>query len=185
MMDAAGGDGGEDMRRRTADALAVIVYAAAPGEVPRLESANRYALEYFGYAAAAVEGVGWLELIHPDDRGDVLATWAEALAAGRGYRHTHRVRMADGRYRLFRAEALPLRDEAGVPVKWCGVLTPLEGPRIRGPEGRPGKVDYYPLRDTLGNLVLAEVTRWESRPDDPAARRHQDGAWYRVDCLDG
>ena len=34
--------------------------------------------------------------------------------------------MADGNYRRFRAEALPLKDDNGEVLKWYGVLTPLE-----------------------------------------------------------
>ena len=87
-------------------------------------------------------------------------------------------------YRRFLAQALPLRDEGGAIVKWYGVLTPLEGPRRRGPVVRAAKVDYYPLRDGCGNLLLVEVAHWDERPDDPAAKRHASGTWYRVSFVE-
>jgi PAS domain S-box-containing protein len=144
----------EAIRRDMADALAAIVYSGLPAEgesLPHLEFANRYAEEYFGIAAEAFAGDRWIELVHPDDRASVRAAWAASLATGQHYRHAHRLKLADGTYRRFLTQALPLRDEQGAIVKWYGVATPLEGePRRRGPRG--ARVDYYPLRDAAGMI---------------------------------
>jgi PAS domain S-box-containing protein len=162
-----------------AHALAAIVYSALPDL--RLDFANRYAVEFFGVAAEDVAEDRWVDLVHPDDRASVLAAWEASRATGQHYRHEHRLRMADGQYRRFLAEALPLRGEGGEVLKWYGVLTPLEGARLRGPRPRAAKVDYYPLRDTCGALQLVEVTVWDDRPDDLAAKLHPCGAWYRIE----
>jgi PAS domain S-box-containing protein len=162
-----------------ADALAAIVYSALPDL--RLDFANRYAVEYFGVATEEIAGDRWIELVHPDDRASVLAAWDASRATGQHYRHEHRLRLADGQYRRFLAQALPLRDAHGAIVKWYGVLTPLDRqPRRRGPRPRAAKVDYYPLCDAEGYLQLVEVALWEDRPDDPAAKLHPSGSWYRV-----
>ena len=88
------------------------------------------------------------------------------------------------KYRRFLAQALPLRDEQGAVVKWYGVLTPLDGePQRRGPRPRAAKVDYYPLCDSEGYLHLVEVTVWQDRPDNPGAKYHPSGAWYRVELV--
>ena len=172
----------EAIRRDMANALAAIVYSCLPVEgetLPHLEFANRYAEEYFGIAAEDVAGDRWIELVHPDDRASVRAAWAASLATGQHYRHEHRLKLADGTYGRFLTQALPLRDEHGAIVKWYGVATPLEGkPRRRGP--RRARVDYYPLRDAAGLIHLLEVAIWQNRPDDPAAKLHPSGAWYRV-----
>ena len=171
--------GPEAIRRDMADALAAIVYSATPDL--HLDFANWYALESFGVAPEAIAGDRWIELVHPDDRASVLAAWDASRATGQHYRHEHRLRLADGTYRRFLAQALPLRDGHGAIVKWYGVLTPLDGqPRRRGPRPRAAKVDYYPLCDPEGYLHLLEVATWEDRPDDPAAKLHPCGSWYRV-----
>jgi PAS domain S-box-containing protein len=174
--------GPEAIRRDMAQALTAIVYSSLPDL--RLDFANRYALEYFGLTREELAGDGWIDVVHPDDRASVLAAWRASLATGQHYRHEHRLRLADGQYRRFLAEALPLRDPHGAVVKWYGVLTPLDGePRSRGPRPRPAKVDYYPFCDSCGQLQLLEVAVWEDRPDDPGAKLHPCGAWYRIKPL--
>ena len=176
------------IRRDMADALAAIVYSGLPIEgesLPHLEFANRYAEEYFGFATEEIASDRWIELVHPDDRASVRAAWAASLATGQHYRHTHRLKLADGSYRWFLTQALPLRDEHGAIVKWYGVATSLDGElRRRGPQVRAAKVDYYPLCDSEGYLHLVEVTVWDDRPDDPTAKRHPCGAWYRIEPLE-
>jgi PAS domain S-box-containing protein len=176
-------NGAETTRREMGDALAAIVYSALPDL--RLDFANRYALEYLGVVSEDVADYSWIDYIHPDDRDSVLTAWEASRATGQPYRHEHRLRMSDGQYRRFLAEALPLRGESGDVVKWYGVLTPLDGPRLRGPRPRPAKIDYYPLRDASGRLLLVEVTTWDEQPFDPAAKRHTCGMWYRVSFVEG
>jgi PAS domain S-box-containing protein len=178
----------EAIRRDMAQALAAIVFSATTSRddplFPILDFANRYALEYFGFTLEEVAGDRWIELVHPDDRASVLAAWQASLATGHPYRHEHQLRLADGQYRRFQSQALPLRDEQGAIVKWYGVLTLLEGePRRRGPRPRAAKVDYYPLRDSAGLIHLVEVALWRDRPDDPAAKLHPDGRWYRLEMV--
>ena len=175
--------GPEAIRRDLADALAILVYSALPDL--RLDFANRGALGYFGIDLGDISGVHWLEHVHPADRAAVLAAWEGSSATGQPYRHEHRLRLGDGPYRRFLAQALPLRDERGAIVKWYGVLTPTDGPRLRGPRPRAAKVDYYPLRDASGQLQLVEVATWEDRPDEPAAKLHPGGSWYRVTVVAG
>jgi hypothetical protein len=43
--------------------------------------------------------------------------------------------------------------------------------------------DYYPLRDASGLIHLVAVSTWEDRPDDPAAKMHPDGRWYRLEMV--
>src|SRR5689334_18055644 len=68
------------------------------------------------YTGAPVEahlGVGWLEVVHPDDRERVRAAWLRALREGTNYRADMRMRRHDGAYRWFEARASALRDDAG------------------------------------------------------------------------
>jgi PAS domain S-box-containing protein len=175
----------EAIRRDMADTLLAIVYSGVPTEgesLPHLDFANRYAEEYFGIAEEALAGARWIELVHPVDRAGVRAAWAASLATGQHYRHEHRLKLADGTYRRFLTQALPLRDEDRAIVKWYGVATPLDGePRRRGP--RQARVDCYPLRDADGLIHLLEMVIWQDRPDDPAAKHHPSGVWYRAEFV--
>ena len=170
----------EAARRDMAQALAVVMYSALPpqsGELPRLEFTNRYAIEYFGIDPEEIAGDRWIELVHPDDRAGVRVTWQAALESGQQYHNLRRVRLADGSYRRFLAQTLPLQGEGGEVLKWYGVVTPLEGPRLSESRPLPGRLDYYPLTDSGGLIHILQVAIWEDRPDDPAAKRHPSGNW--------
>lgn len=60
------------------------------------------------------------EAVHPDDREPMFATWKSNLKAGQPHLVEYRLRMRDGSYRRFRAQAAPRRDETGRIVKWYG-----------------------------------------------------------------
>jgi PAS domain-containing protein len=172
----------EAIRRDMLDALDVIVYSATVDPL-ELSFANQYALKYFGVSAEAISGDLWLALVHPEDRLGVLAAWTAARKRGHHYRHEHRLRLADGTYRRFLAQAAP-RPGSSEPVIWYGVLTPLRAAPRRGPAAG-GKVDIYPLRDDAGEIHLVEVHIWDGRPEDTGAKLHPDGSWYRIDSLEG
>jgi len=61
------------------------------------------------------------EAIHPDDRAEVLAGWAEAVATGNRYTAQFRMRLRDGSYRHAHIRAAPQRDEHGAVLRWYGV----------------------------------------------------------------
>jgi hypothetical protein len=174
----------ESIRRNLSDALPAIILTATPDF--RMDFANVRAVQVFGIQLVSDDEFAWTDLVHPDDLDSVLAAWAVSKATGQLYRHEHRIRMIGGQYGRFRGEALPLKDPNGEVLRWYGVLTPLEAvaPRILRPGLRP-KVDIYPFRDDSGMLRLLEVGMWNDRPDDPAAKRHPLGFWYRIVPVDG
>jgi len=88
----------------------------------------------------------WLEdpelffkLIHPDDLQGVLAANEEGKA-GRGFVRTeYRLLDKKGSTRWFRDEAVLVRDPAGTPVAWHGVLVEITGIKEMGAAlSRPG-----------------------------------------------
>jgi len=52
--------------------------------------------------------------------------WLACVASGKPFEDEVRFRRADGEYRWHLQRGVPLRDEAGNIVKWCGVLTDIE-----------------------------------------------------------
>jgi two-component system sensor kinase FixL len=61
------------------------------------------------------------EVIHPEDRDEVLAGWAAAVAAGKKYDTRFRMRLKDGSYRYAHVRAAPQLDERGQVLRWYGV----------------------------------------------------------------
>jgi PAS domain S-box-containing protein len=60
---------------------------------------NRRWYEFTGQAAGQGEGLGWLDAVHPEDRGIAEQAFLTANAERRDYRVDFRLRRADGAYR--------------------------------------------------------------------------------------
>ena len=110
--------------RAILDGLPVLITLMTPaGE---LEFANRQTLDYFG--ATLDEARRWTHTstFHPDDRPEVVSAWARSVEHGAPYNFEARQRRADGVYRWFHSQGLPLRDADGAIVLWYLLQTDIE-----------------------------------------------------------
>ena len=64
----------------------------------------------------------WEELIHPDDRERVLAEDARTELSGEPFRVQYRIFTRNGKVAWIRDEAILVRNEAGRPLFWQGVM---------------------------------------------------------------
>jgi PAS domain S-box-containing protein len=87
---------------------------------------NRRWIEYSGMSVEETAGYGWQSVVHPDDCEAHVAKWREAMATGEPFENEARHRSAEGEYRWFWVQAVPLRDEYGKILKWYGTLTDIE-----------------------------------------------------------
>jgi PAS domain S-box-containing protein len=109
---------------------------------------NSRFLEYTGYTAEEVMGIGWLKILHPDDLERTQRVWDRAVTTGEPYHIEYRVRRAaDNTYRWCLVTALPLRDEDGSIMKWHGCCIDVHDWKLAQDE----------LRETQAEL--AHVTR--------------------------
>ena len=69
-------------------------------------------------------------MIHPDDRGRLVADQDAAVRSGRPLRHEARIRRTDGQYRWFQLDASPARDGDGRPAEWFGVAADVHDERL-------------------------------------------------------
>ncbi len=82
--------------------------------------------EYTGQSESDSHGYGWLDPVHPDDRGRLKEVWAGAMTRGE-YQADYRIwHAAEGRYRWFQSRATPARDEIGEIVEWLGTSTDVD-----------------------------------------------------------
>lgn len=87
---------------------------------------NRRWTEFTGVPHEDITPGIWLELVHPDDRERVTATWTACLATGETYDIDYRFRRHDGVFRWLRVIAMPMRDARGRIVRWYGTSTDIE-----------------------------------------------------------
>ena len=106
------------------DALPGLGWAALPDG--RAEFLNQRWLDYTGLTAARAAGSGWMEAIHPDDRGCLTDYWRACVASGSPGDTEARMRRYDGAYRWFLFRSSPLRDTAGNVSRWLGINIDIE-----------------------------------------------------------
>jgi two-component system CheB/CheR fusion protein len=87
-------------------------------------------VNYTGQTEVESHEMGWLEVVHPDDRNAAQTAWANANQTS-GFEVEYRIR--EGRtdaYRWFHTRATPVRDDNGVILEWLGTSTDIEDLKV-------------------------------------------------------
>ncbi|WP_437203243.1 PAS domain S-box protein [Planctomicrobium sp. SH664] len=87
---------------------------------------NRQVEEKLGISSAAACDWGWLDLLHPEDRQRSRDHWMKAVREEVAYRNEYRLRVADGSYRWYLAQGVPVRDAGGATMVWLGTWTDID-----------------------------------------------------------
>jgi PAS domain S-box-containing protein len=110
--------------RAVSDALPQMVWSTLPDGYHDYYNQRWY--DFTGVCAGATDGVGWSDMLHPDDRERTWAAWRESLASGEPYEIEYRMRHHSGEYRWLLGRALPVRDAQGRIVRWVGTCTDIQ-----------------------------------------------------------
>ncbi|MEP1080285.1 PAS domain-containing protein [Leptolyngbya sp. PL-A3] len=111
----------EQRFRQMVDAIPHMVWTCQPnGEV---EYFNQQSLDAFGITLEQLLSEGWQPLVHSEDIQQAVDCWTEAVTTGTRYQIEYRLKMADGSYRWYLAQALPYQDEMGQITRWFGTCT--------------------------------------------------------------
>ena len=81
---------------------------------------NRRWYEYTGTSPESQEGWGWEAVHDPEQLPGVVARWKHSLATGEPFEMTFPLKGADGVFRPFLTQIVPIRDEQGRIVRWFG-----------------------------------------------------------------
>ena len=90
-----------------------------------LDYVNQQAVDYFGKSFDDMIGLGWVDIVHPDDLHETLLRWTKSLATGIDYDMDFRLRRFDGVYRWHIAQASALTDPQGSITQWIGTSTDI------------------------------------------------------------
>ncbi|WP_413672233.1 PAS domain S-box protein [Massilia cellulosiltytica] len=96
----------EQRFRTLANTVPVLIWQN--DEAGRNVFVNQYYLDFTGKAFEDVMGIGWHELVHPDDAPAYIADYMDAVRTRRPWRNVDRVRRHDGQWRWFDSYAQPL-----------------------------------------------------------------------------
>jgi two-component system CheB/CheR fusion protein len=101
----------EERFRTLANTVPVLIWQN--DEEGRNVFVNQYYLDFTGKPREAVMGMGWHELVHPDDAPAYIADYMDAVRLRQPWRNLDRVRRHDGQWRWFDNYAQPLFAPSG------------------------------------------------------------------------
>ena len=110
--------------RFLAESMPTIVWTAGPDGA--IDYVNDVLARYLGKSVEAALGVGWQEIVHPEDLALSIERWTRSVATGEPYEVEHRIQRADGMYRWFLVRAVAMRDASGAIIKWFGSSVDIE-----------------------------------------------------------
>lgn len=111
--------------RTLAEAVPQILWTARPDGFNDFYNKQWY--DYSGLDWEHSKGEGWQRIMHPDDLLACLPKWQYSLSTGKTFEGEYRLcRALDQCYRWHLIKAVPVRDETGEIVKWCGTCTDIE-----------------------------------------------------------
>lgn len=88
-----------------------------------------------GQGFGEMQGLGWMNAIHPDDRSRTHAAWITAVEHTATYNTDYRILCADGIYRWFNARGAPVLNKDGSVREWVGVCLNVPGRTRYGTSG--------------------------------------------------
>ena len=106
-----------------ADGISALVAWLTPDGA--VEFVNRQVLDYFGKTLEELAGSTNSDAVHPDDLPDAIAVSSRSFQRGEPYDIELRQRRADGVYRWFHVQGLPVRDPEGRILRWCILQTDM------------------------------------------------------------
>lgn len=109
--------------RYLATATSQIIWLASP-EGENLDTVHWIA--YTGQTLEEVKGEGWLNALHPDDIEHTTQVWLKSVTEKSLYKTEYRIRGADGIYRYFAVQGVPILAEDGTVKEWIGTCTDID-----------------------------------------------------------
>jgi PAS domain S-box-containing protein len=120
---------------------------------------NRSWYAFTGQKPGEGDGLGWLEMVHPEDRAEAERVFIAAGQRGEAFRLEYRLRRADGVYRWAIDAASPRFAEDGEFLGYIGSVIDIDDryeaeQRIRESEAR-----FQAISNSIDHMV------WSARPD--------------------
>ncbi|MEX2742672.1 PAS domain S-box protein [Rhizobium mongolense] len=117
----------EEELREVIETVPAMVWTALPDG--RVDFINRRWQEFTGLSLDATARASWgaEARFHPEDLEQYMSRWRASLTTGHPFEVEVRIRRAaDGEYRWWFENAVPLHDEHGNILKWYGFLVDIE-----------------------------------------------------------
>ncbi|UKT62138.1 PAS domain-containing sensor histidine kinase [Pedobacter mucosus] len=91
---------------------------------------NQRWYDFTGTDLKQLKGIGWNQLLHPDDQERELKTWNHSIKTGALYEIEFRLRSKSGKYIWVLGRAAPFYNSDGIIAKWFGTCTDINDQRM-------------------------------------------------------
>tara|TARA_R110002072_G_scaffold140286_1_gene284358 strand:+ start:266485 stop:269718 length:3234 start_codon:yes stop_codon:yes gene_type:complete len=118
----------EEKFRLLADSMPQLVWTSDSNGV--LNYFNNAVYDFSGMLLNELQGEGWLQMVHPDDRKKNIEKWTHSILTGDNFHFEHRFKKADGTYRWQLSRAKPQRDDQGNVKMWVGSSTDIQEHKV-------------------------------------------------------
>jgi PAS domain S-box-containing protein len=108
-----------------------------------------------GLGDAELQGFGWLDVLHPHDRGGTEVVWRACCQSGTPLDATYRVRHRDGQYRWMLGRAIPIESADGAIREWVGTMADIDE-QVRAQEALRTSEERLRLA-----MSAAEMMTWD------------------------
>lgn len=114
---------------------------------------------YTGQTEAEIQGWGWIEAVHPDDRDRVTQVWNHALQHQSLYEVEYRLRGADGIYRTFEVRGVPAFNADGTLREWVGACMDISDRKQAEADRKQAEADLAARAEELTRTttILAQT----------------------------
>lgn len=100
----------------------ILFVANSSGHIETLSERFR---EYAGKDPSGLSSLGWIDLVHLDDKDLTRAAWEASIRNKTEFRSTCRLVSKDGIYRWFQCRAVPMHDKEQRLLRWFGVCADI------------------------------------------------------------
>jgi PAS domain S-box-containing protein len=109
---------------------------------------------FTGQTYEELQGRGWLDAVHPEDRDKVANAWRDAVAARSLYEVEYRLRRPDGSYTLTFARGAPVIGPDGRILEWVGVNRDISNRRQAEQALRQSEEKFRTLIETIPQILF-------------------------------
>jgi PAS domain S-box-containing protein len=96
----------------------------------RIETLSERFLEFSGKRRPELGRLGWLDLLHEEDKEPTLKAWSASTGQQTEFRATCRLLEKSGGYRWFQCRAVPMLDKRQRVVRWFGVCADIDDHKL-------------------------------------------------------
>jgi PAS domain S-box-containing protein len=142
----------EDHLRHTVELNPQVPWTCDPQG--NITSYSQRWLDLTGQVPGEPDGTGWLKVLHPDDLDPTLAVFSASLISGEPVDVDYRIYVAAARvYRWMRARAYPHRNDAGMIIRWYGVVEDVHDRKLAEQELVASEAQLAREREVLSAII--------------------------------